>query len=231
MKSAVDAVPRVGCNDAWDALSRLLWTSEAKADSTLPRMLAVSDKLMRAWQAVLLASLAALPVAAHELEATRLTLVARADRHLTLALHVDYVELLRRVLAPQQSGYEFALRCATLPEAEWRREQARAQAKLEAGIRVGLPGGGEARLRGWQWPAAERVQDLLRQRAMAALVDPGHHAEDPQDEIRAEATAEASMEDLNLRLPAELRPLLVVSYRPAHTWVSADRDTVPIRFR
>lgn len=168
---------------------------------------------------------------AHELEATRLTVVAREEGHVSLALRVDFPELLRRLLAPEQGPGEFAVRCAARPDEEFAREQARAQAVLAARIRLELPGGREVRLGAWTWPDPTTVQAALRQRAMRELVDPGGHGGEPPVEIRAEGLAGSSLEGLALRLPAELRPLLVVSYRPDQTWVGRDQEApVPVRF-
>ena len=70
-----------------------------------------------------------------------------------------------------------------------------------------------------KWPDAERVQALLREHAMRMVVDPGAHSHDDQLEVTAEIRSVTEITSLTAKLPEQLAPILVVSYRPSQIWV------------
>jgi hypothetical protein len=84
--------------------------------------------------------------------------------------------------------------------------------------------------RSWKWPNADRVQAMLRERAMQAVVAPGDHAHQKPTEIHAEVTATEAIGSVTLRLPEEFQRVLVVSYRPSQTWIEPRKESTAIRF-
>ena len=82
----------------------------------------------------------------------------------------------------------------------------------------------------WRWPDADRVQAMLRERAMQAVVAPGDHAHAAPVEIHAEFTSTDDIGSLAIRLPEELQRVLVVSYRPSQRWVEANKRSTEIGF-
>lgn len=169
-----------------------------------------------------LATVCATAAFAHEMQANRLTMVLRDDTHLSLTYFVDYAQALHQVLAPRQPLQEFVLTVSSMKPAEFDAALVKAHAQLSAGTRITLPTGEAVVISKWQWPEPARARALLQARAMQMVVGSGvgagNHAHDPPVEARAEATASRRMASVSVRLPPELGPVLVVSYRPRQAW-------------
>ena len=112
------------------------------------------------------------------------------------------------------------------------KELLRAQAKFEASTRLYLaPGPGrEIPIQNWIWPDAKQVQNLLQQRMMAAMVDPGAHSHDQPVEIHADAVAPIDVGGVTMRFPEEFENIVVVSYRPNQVWVDVKAVSPEIKF-
>ncbi len=183
--------------------------------------------LRTATLAMLFASAA--PLGAHEVETNRLTLVLRDRNHVSLTYFIDYPGALHQALAPKRPFTEFIVMYSAMAPADFEKALSRAHERLQTGTTlVGLSSGTVA-ITGWKWPTAERAQGFLREIAMAAIVAPSDHAHLPPLEVRAEALAPKYIITLDVRLPAELGDVLVVSYRPNQ--VVAKRDGKPTRVR
>lgn len=167
---------------------------------------------------------------AHELPASRLTLVLRDRNHLSLTFFIDYTDALHRALAPQRPFPEFVLMASSMKPHDLQKELLRAQARFETNTRLTLTAGGQATIKNWKWPDADRVQAMLRERAMQVVVAPGDHAHQEPTEIHAEVTATEAIGSVTLRLPEEFQRVLVVSYRPRQTWIESNKESTAIRF-
>jgi hypothetical protein len=167
---------------------------------------------------------------AHELPANRLNLVLRDRNHLSLTFFIDYTDALHRALAPQRPFQEFVLMASSMKPQDLQKELLRAQARFETNTRLTLSAGGRATIKNWKWPDADRVQAMLRERAMQAVVAPGDHAHQEPTEIHAEVTATEAIGSVTLRLPEEFQRVLVVSYRPSQTWIEPRKESTAIRF-
>lgn len=153
-------------------------------------------------------------VAAHEVQTNRLTLVLRDQSHISLTFFLDYPGVLHRALAPGRPFQEFVVMYSAMTPAEFQRELRRAEQRLQSGTHLSLPSG-EVPIAGWKWPEAGKAQALLREITMTALVAPADHSHQEPVEIRAEATAPQPIVSIDVRLPAEMQDVLVVSYRPS----------------
>jgi hypothetical protein len=152
-------------------------------------------------------------VGAHEVQTNRLTLVLRDQSHISLTFFLDYAGVLHRTLAPARPFQEFVVMYSAMTPAEFEKELRRAELRLQSGTHLSLPSG-EIAIAGWKWPDPAKAQGLLREITMTALVAPADHSHQEPVEIRAEATAPRPIASIDVRLPAEMQDVLVVSYRP-----------------
>jgi hypothetical protein len=171
-------------------------------------------------------------VLAHEIESSRATLVLRDRQHLSMTVFVDFVGVLHQALAPKVSVRDFVLMHAAMKPEEFQSLLLRAQNKLEGNFVITLKSGKVARLTQWVWPDALAVQNQLQQRAMQAVVAPTEHSHVVPTEIRAEARSSSisDFSSITIKLPAEFRQVLVVSYQPTQTWVRPNEPSMPITF-
>ena len=169
--------------------------------------------------AMLALSLALKCTFAHELPDNRVTLVLRDGNHVVVTFFLNYAEVLHKALLPQKSFQEFALATSTFPIDRLRHDLLRIQQKLAADTLFTLRNGKVLPLSNWKWPDAERVQALLREHAMRMVVDPGAHSHDDQLEVTAEIRSVTEITSLTAKLPEQLAPIMVVSYRPSQIWV------------
>ena len=167
---------------------------------------------------------------AHELAENRATMVLRDQNHVAITLYLSYPDVLHRTLAPEQSFSEFLLAYSTLPLEQFAEQLQKAQARLQTQIKVLPRPATDASMRRWVWPDAMRVQMLLRERAMQMLVAPTHHAHEAQQEVRVELQTAGRVSAVSATFPAELRRVLVVSYRPMQTWVEPGEAATEIKF-
>lgn len=187
----------------------------------------------RAWArglcsgALVLTGLSLPPALGHELAEDRLTIVQRDARHLSLQLLVDMPALLHRVNAPGQPAAPFILTLSAQPPAQVAAAMQKVQQRLQAGLQL-RQAGQVLRLVNWRWPDTGRVQEALRQRAMQMVVAPHEHSHDSTLKIEAEAVASQDIGAVSLALPAELKPLMMVSYRPQQRWIAPGDGLVAI---
>lgn len=169
---------------------------------------------------------------AHELQANRATLVLRDEQHLTLSFFVDYIGVLHKVLAPQQSFEAFVLLYSAMKPQVFQTQLLNAQRKLQASTAVLFQGGKAATLTQWVWPDAAAVHQLLQQRAMQAVIAPADHSHVAQTEIRVETRADnqGDFSAITLQLPTEFQDVLVVSYQPKQVWASPGNSPPMITF-
>ncbi len=169
---------------------------------------------------------------AHELQASRATLVLRDNQHLAVTFLVDYPAVLHQALAPQMLFHEFALQHSAKPQNIFAAQLLLAQRKLQLGTRLVLRSGKTAPLTLWAWPDSASTQKALQQRAIEAVVGGTDHAHTPQSEIRAEAQSSdpKDIATVTLQLPVEFKKTLVVSYQPKQVWVEPGKGSTGIRF-
>lgn len=173
----------------------------------------------------------ALCASAHELEASRATVVLREPGLVSLALHVDYMSLLQQSLAPRDSVEQFLFTAAAMPPEKFRDALERTQRALQAGTQLRLPGGRTQAFARWVWPDAARVQGLLRERVMQQVTASAQHPADATLEIQAEVLLPTAVASLRLQLPAALGRVLVVWYRPGQQWVEPGTVSAEMKFR
>ena len=183
----------------------------------------------RAFPGALLCLLASCAFA-HELPANRLTLVLRDRNHLSLTFFIDYTDALHRALAPQRPLEEFMLMHSAMKPQDLGRELLRAQARFQSSTQLILSAGKPAAITNWKWPDAGRVQAMLRERAMQAVVAPADHAHQEPSEIHADVTSAQEISSVTLRLPDEFQRVLVVSYRPSQRWIEPNATSAAIGF-
>ncbi len=167
---------------------------------------------------------------AHELAENRATMVLRDQNHVAITLYLNYSEVLHRTLAPAQSFAEFVLAFSALPPEQFAAQLTKAQTRLQSQIKVLPRPATEASMRRWMWPAATRVQALLRDRAMQMLAAPNDHAHEPPLEVRVELLTTGRVSAVSAVFPPEFRRVLVVSYRPKQTWAEPGDAATEIMF-
>lgn len=168
---------------------------------------------------------------AHELQENRLTLVLHDKHHLVLIFWVNYVEILHRILAPQQTLEEFILVSASVPPEAFEKSLLQVQQMLENKILLMLPENKPVKITHWNWPEASQVQAMFRDRTMQTIVAPSDHHHGEFIEIHAEAYTAHNVKALNISLPPEVRPILVVSYQPEQVWMNPKIKSIQIKFR
>jgi hypothetical protein len=177
----------------------------------------------------LLAILAAAAVA-HELQENRATLVLRDNTHLSVTLYIAYGEALRLALAPKRSEPEFLVMYSAMRPDRLQKELLRAQAKFQSDTHLYLSMGRELPLTNWVWPDVPKVQALMQQRVMQAMVDPGGHSHEEPLEIHADANSQQEILTARVQFPEEFRKVLVVAYRPTQQWAEPHTLSPVIRF-
>jgi hypothetical protein len=166
----------------------------------------------------------------HELPDNRATLVLRDRTHVSVTMYVSYADALHRALAPQQPMTEFVLAYSAMAPDVFARELRKAHARFAATTVLATSDGTRLALTNWKWPEAARVQGLLREQTMQALVAPGEHGHETPTEIRAEAVAATPVTSVTMRFPAEFQRVLVVSYKPNQVWVDPAKPAPRIVF-
>ena len=167
---------------------------------------------------------------AHELEDNRATLVLRDKTHLSVTLFIAYTEALHLALAPQRPYTAFLVVYSSMKPEDLQKELHKAQAKFQSDTRLHFPQGGEAALTNWGWPDAQKVQTLLRERVMQAMVDPNGHSHETPVEIHADANAKQEVTSARIQFPEEFRKVLVVAFRPTQLWVEPKSVSAEIKF-
>ncbi len=167
---------------------------------------------------------------AHELQANRLTVVLRDDTHVSLTYFIDYPAALHRALAPKRPMVEFIGVYSAMKPADFQKELSKAQAKFTSSTRLAPPAGTPLTITNWQWPEPARVQALLQERAMQALVASGEHAYEAALEVHAEATSPRNISSIAAQLPEEFGKVLVISYLPRQAWAAPGAAPTPIKF-
>lgn len=166
---------------------------------------------------------------AHELPADRLALVQRDATHLSLQLLVDLPALLHRTLSPQTPRAEFLLALSAQSPEQIDAAMVKLRARVEPALRL-TANGAALTLSHWHWPSRSQVQALLQQRAMRLVVAPAEHAHDEPQEVTADAVAQQPLARVQVDLPPEMRPLMLVNYRPRQRWVDAGAGPVSLEF-
>ena len=190
-------------------------------------------KNLNAWALLALALLAVFacrPVAAHELQENRATLVQREANFVSMTLYIDLPEALHRALAPERSFGAFALAQANLPPDAFRAVMRQAVGRMQSEMRVTALAGRPISVERWVWPEPERVQALLRERLMEAVVAPGDHTHTAPLEVRAELYSVMPITSLRVQFAAALGRVMVVSYRPKQVWVESSSPSPVITF-
>jgi hypothetical protein len=167
---------------------------------------------------------------AHELSENRATMVLRDQNHVAITLYLNYAEVLHRTLAPEQRFSEFVLAFAALPPEQCAAQLRTVQARFQTQTKVLPRPAVEATLQSWEWPAATRVQALLRDRAMQMLAAPNEHGHDTALEVRVSLKTSARVSAVSARFPPEWGRVLVVSYRPNQTWAEPTEAATEIKF-
>lgn len=176
--------------------------------------------------ALLLALSSLLPLAAHELQANRLTMVLREPHHISMSFYLNADSVLHKLLG-NKSGYsEFVLAYSALPSAQFEKEWTRAQALFQAQTRLQAKGKQALSAINWRWPAAAVMQASLQRIAMHMMVAPDEHSDEPPLQIDAEVSAQENLDSVVVHMPSAAQPLLVVSYRPQQRWLN-DKQPAP----
>lgn len=174
-------------------------------------------------------------VQAHELEANRLTLVQRDDRHVQLTLIVDLPAALHRLTSPAEPYAEFLVRCAAaaLPDLQRVFESAKAQWQRETVLetRSGVAGSFQR----WQWPEARSLQASMQENLMSLMTASktagADHAHPQPQEVQAHWVAsKGAVTSLKVSLPPSIKPTLVVSYRPHQQWLTPKESSAWVKF-
>lgn len=169
-------------------------------------------------------------VDAHELQENRAALVLRDKTHVSLTLYVAWTETLHLALAPQRPMPEFLAVYSGMRPEDLQKQLDRAQTRLQAATKLFIAAGAEVAYTNWVWPDARKVQSLLQQRIMQAVVDPTAHSHEDPLEIHADAVAPGEITSLRVQFPEEFGKVLVVAYRPTQVWVEPKAVSPVIRF-
>lgn len=172
---------------------------------------------------------------AHELEANRLTLVQRDDRHVQLTLVVDLPAALHRLTSPAEPYAEFLVRCAAaaLPDLQRVFETAKAQWQRETVLET--RSGDTGSFQRWQWPEARALQAAMQENLMSLMTVSktagADHVHPQPQEVQAHWVAsKGTVSTLKVSLPPSMKPTLVVSYRPHQQWLTPKESSTWVKF-
>ncbi len=166
---------------------------------------------------------------AHELQAHKLQLVLRDDRHLSLSLWLDIPHAMRKTLEPSLSTASFEMKYSAMPlplfEKAWGQcislwlEQW--QLKNSAGIALSSPV--------WRWPDGATLQNQIKLQMMTNLTGTAHvHTE--LSVVAGEVISSASLRSARLQMPPSWQPLMVLNYKPSQQWSPSSEKTVVLKF-
>jgi len=178
----------------------------------------------------LLMSLLMLPAEAHEVTTNRATLVLREANHLSLTLRINLANLMRDVLVPKKAPNEFLEQFAAMPSGEFEAQYLRVQTHVQTQTRLVLSSGKSVSLGQWRWPDTKRLQAEIRDNAMQMAVSPHDHLPELDNEVYVEGTSKEELSEVTLQLARQLRPILVVNYRPHQVWMAPQTSEIRLRF-
>jgi len=177
----------------------------------------------------LIGVLAAASLQPHELQAHKLQLVLRDDRHLSLSLWLDIPHAMRKTLEPSSSTASFEMKYSAMPlplfEKAWGQcislwlEQW--QLKNSAGIALSSPV--------WRWPDGAVVQNQIQLQMMANLTGTAH-SHTALTAVAGEVASNATLRSVGLLMPPSWQPLMVVHYKPSQQWNLSSEKTVVLKF-
>jgi hypothetical protein len=167
---------------------------------------------------------------AHELPSNRLSLVLRDDTHIALTYLLDYTKVLHQTMEPQRPIAEFAIAYSTMPPADFQKALRKAELKMSSATKISLQNGEQLMLTNWRWPEAGKVQALLQQRVMHAVVAANTHQHEPAVEVQADATSNQKIASVFVALPESMGSVLVVSSKPKQKLVAANSPKAQIKF-
>lgn len=183
-----------------------------------------------AWAAAVLALIQAGPVAAHELESSRATLILRDGNHVSMTLYLNLPEVLRKAIAPERGFGEFVLVYSAMEPDRFAAAVKAAEARLETGTRL-TDGAGVAPARSaWSWPEAQSTQAELRMLAAELLTAPKEPPHDDPVAVRAEFQTVRPTSSLRVAFPTEMDGVLTVFYRPGQVWLEPGKPSPPLDF-
>lgn len=166
----------------------------------------------------------------HEMQDNRATLVLRDALHVSVTLYINYLAALHRAMAPRRALTDFVLTYSAMPARQFAVEFAGAQKRLLAATSLQLADGTALALTHWTVPDAARVQALLQQQAMQAVVTPGAPLHEEPLELHADAVGTRAIRTLRVRFPAAFGKVLVVSYQPKQVWADPKAPPVTVKF-
>ena len=167
-----------------------------------------------------LAVLGAPQASGHELSENRATLIKREDRHLSLTLYLNYPAVLQRVLEPSENFAQFVVTYSALPPADFAARLQKAQALLQANVRLHGAGGDAPAKAQWRWPEQQAVQSEFRALAMQFLTEPNTPPHDDPVEVQADFLMNRNITAIRTDFPIQMQPVLVVSYAPRQAWAT-----------
>ncbi len=132
---------------------------------------------------------------------------------------------------PQREYGAFLLVYSAMKPEDLKIELLRAQAKFEAGIRITPKSPGPLvtlKAAGWNWPDIKKVQTMLQQQVMQAMVD--GHVHDTPTEIHADLVSAREIVSVTVRFPEEFQKVLLVTYRPHEVWVDTGAPSAEVKF-
>lgn len=167
---------------------------------------------------------------AHELQDNRATLVLRDETHISVTIYLGYGAALHMALAPQRPMAAFLVAYSALKPELLQEELLHAQANFQAATRLYHASGKEVALTNWIFPDARKVQAMLQQWIMQAMVDPAGHAHEEPLEIHADANSQEPFAAVRIQFPEEFQKVLVVADRPSQVWVEPKSWSPAIKF-
>ena len=165
---------------------------------------------------------------AHELLENRATLVLRDNNHISATFYISYPEALYRTLAPNLTYQEFLVQYAALSPSDFQKLLLQAQQEWQSAIKLRNSATTELTPVQWQWPAAEQVQNSIRETVIQAMVNVQPHIE-PLD-IHAEFTQKQAIKSISIEFPKAFDRVMVVSYMPTQRWVETGKKSAAISF-
>ncbi len=166
----------------------------------------------------------------HELQDNRATIVLRDKINLSMTLFLNYPEALHLALSPQRTFSEFLVVYSSMKPEDLRKELQRAETKFQAETKLVLSPGVELTITNWIWPDSKQVQEMLQQRVMQAMVDPGNHTHAAPAEIHAAAIAKREVVSVRVQFPEAFRQVVVVAFRPSQLTLDPNALSSEIKF-
>ena len=167
---------------------------------------------------------------AHEVEATRLSLVQREPSHVAAAFYASVPDYFSPVLNGPIAKQDVLLHLASLNDEAFAALYAKSQSYYKQHISFALNKDKQAQLSDWQFTPWQTVRTSVQMHLAQQLVSPNAHAHLAPVQFNVQLTSRFDVSVLQPSLPSHWGKVLVVASKPQQVWMDATKSSPWIKF-